>query len=121
MTREEAINVLKHNYPSACFTDLCEAVDIAIQSLSAQTEIIRCENCVFFECGIRCGLRNEQTDYNDFCSKGMNEEEKEPIYCRECKHALLAEYNEGIDVCCLKGGKRKTVSMLDTCEEGEER
>ena len=36
MTREEAIDVLKHNYPSDCFTDLCEAVEIAIQALSAQ-------------------------------------------------------------------------------------
>ena len=48
-------------------------------------------------------------------------DEKEPIYCMDCKHAFLAEYNEWIDVYCLKGGKRKTVSMLDTCEEGEER
>ena len=48
-------------------------------------------------------------------------EEKEPIYCMDCKHAFLAEYNEWIDVYCLKGGKRKTVSMLGTCEEGEER
>lgn len=38
MTRKEAIDVLKHNYPSACFTDLCEAVDIAIKALSAQPE-----------------------------------------------------------------------------------
>ena len=38
MTREEAIDVLKHNYPSACFMDLCEAVEIAIQALSAQSE-----------------------------------------------------------------------------------
>lgn len=38
MTREEAIDVLKHNYPSDCFTDLCEAVEIAIQALSAQPE-----------------------------------------------------------------------------------
>ena len=38
MTREDAINVLKHNYPSACFTDLCEAVEIAIQALSSQPE-----------------------------------------------------------------------------------
>lgn len=36
MTREEAIDVIKHNYPSACFTDLCEAVEIAIQALSVQ-------------------------------------------------------------------------------------
>lgn len=38
MTREEAIDILKHNYPSACFTDLCEAVDIAIKALSTQSE-----------------------------------------------------------------------------------
>ena len=38
MTREEAINVLKRNYPSSCFEDLCKAVDIAIQALSAQPE-----------------------------------------------------------------------------------
>ena len=34
MTREEAIEVLKLNYPSVCFTDLCEAVDMAIEALS---------------------------------------------------------------------------------------
>lgn len=38
MTREEAIDVLKHNYPSDCYTDLCEAVETAIQALSAQPE-----------------------------------------------------------------------------------
>lgn len=47
MTREEAIDVLKHNYPSACFTDLCNAVEIAIQALSAQPEIIRCKDCKY--------------------------------------------------------------------------
>lgn len=38
MTKEEAIDVLKHNYPSSCYTDLCEAVDIAIQALSIHPE-----------------------------------------------------------------------------------
>lgn len=33
MTKDEVIDVLKHNYPSACFTDLCEAVDMAIEAL----------------------------------------------------------------------------------------
>ena len=57
MTREEAIDVIKHNYPSACFTDLCEAVEIAIQALSAQPKRIqarwvkqalgwKCSNCM---------------------------------------------------------------------------
>ena len=45
MTREDAIDVLKNNFPSACFTDLCDAVEIAIQALSTQPEIIRCKDC----------------------------------------------------------------------------
>ena len=47
MTREDAIDVLKHNYPSACFTDLCDAVELAIQALYAQSEIIRCKDCKY--------------------------------------------------------------------------
>ena len=35
----DAIDVLKRNYPSSCFEDLCKAVDIAIKALSAQAEI----------------------------------------------------------------------------------
>ena len=38
MTREEAIDVLKCNYPSSCFEELCKAVDIAIKALSAQPD-----------------------------------------------------------------------------------
>ena len=34
----DAIEVLKRNYPSSCFEDLCKAVDIAIKALSAQLE-----------------------------------------------------------------------------------
>ena len=45
MTRDEALDVLKRNYPSRCFEDLCKAVDIAIKALSAQSEIIRCKDC----------------------------------------------------------------------------
>ena len=33
MTREEAIDVLKANYPDPCFSDLREAVDVAIKAL----------------------------------------------------------------------------------------
>lgn len=39
MTREEAIDVLKHNYPSACFTELCDAVEMAIQALKHASTI----------------------------------------------------------------------------------
>ena len=34
----EAIDILKRNYPSSCFEELCKAVDIAIKALSAQLE-----------------------------------------------------------------------------------
>lgn len=36
MTREEAIETLKANYPSACYEQLREAVDTAIEALKAQ-------------------------------------------------------------------------------------
>ena len=38
MTKTDAIDVLKRNYPASCFEDLCEAVDIAIKALSADTD-----------------------------------------------------------------------------------
>lgn len=34
----DAIDILKRNYPSSCFEDLCKAVDIAIKALSAQPD-----------------------------------------------------------------------------------
>ena len=67
MTREEAIDVLKHNYPSACFTDLCEAVEIAIQALSSQPEIIRCKDCIYWDFSGYCVDFMTQ-DENGFCS-----------------------------------------------------
>lgn len=36
MTRNEAIDVLKANYPDVCFSELREAVDVAIKALSAR-------------------------------------------------------------------------------------
>ena len=36
MTREEAIEVLKANYPSKCFEQLREAVDIAVKALEQE-------------------------------------------------------------------------------------
>lgn len=36
MTNSEAIEVLKANYPDTCYSSLREAVDVAINALSAQ-------------------------------------------------------------------------------------
>lgn len=38
MTNEEAIETLKTNYPDACFEQLREAVDMAIEALKEQPE-----------------------------------------------------------------------------------
>lgn len=35
MTRQEAVETLKANYPDKCYESLCEAVDTAIRSLEA--------------------------------------------------------------------------------------
>ena len=61
MTREEAIDVLKRNYPSSCFEDLCKAVDIAIKALE-EPEIIRCKECKYSDRWLnerRCFLGHE--------------------------------------------------------------
>lgn len=48
MTKEEAIETLKANYPDACFGQLRDAVDTAISALK-QPEIIRCGQCKYAE------------------------------------------------------------------------
>ena len=54
MTNEEAIETLKRNYPSECFEQLREAVDVAIKALkSTDEDLIRRQdalNC--FHCWI---------------------------------------------------------------------
>ena len=37
MTREEAIEVLRANYPDACYSLLREAVDMAIEALEQES------------------------------------------------------------------------------------
>lgn len=76
MTREEAIDVLKHNYPSTCFTDLCEAVETAIQALSEQAEIIHCRKCKHWidndgfnhDKGAECEVMRMWMQPGDYCS-----------------------------------------------------
>lgn len=67
MTREDAIDFLKANYPDSCYELLREAVDIAIESLE-QPEIIKCKDCCFLlsvkksEVGVKicCGVFNRK-------------------------------------------------------------
>lgn len=74
----DAIDVLKRNYPSSCFEDLCKAVDIAIKALSAQSEIIRCKDCkhnpkdAWFGCPMS-HLTEKQRPKTAWCWKGEGE------------------------------------------------
>ena len=69
----DAIDVLKRNYPSSCFEDLCKAVDIAIKALSAQQWIpVRCHECEFRK-GSVCDYSAVYVRDNGFCSWGKQQ------------------------------------------------
>ena len=63
----EAFKVLSEYYHHKT-PQQAEALLEALQRVSEA--VVRCEECIFFENGIRCGLRNEQTGHKDYCSRG---------------------------------------------------
>ena len=78
MTREEAIDVLKHNYPSSCYEDLCKAVDMAIKALK-QPEI---------KCIAKVTLTDEQVKEAFEKVKGeILTAQPEIIRCKDCKYS----------------------------------
>lgn len=81
MTRDEALDVLKRNYPSRCFEDLCKAVDIAIKALSAQQELHYCRECKWSKCYINVDkYGNGETYWRCLNWDGETNEEG---YCHE--------------------------------------
>ena len=76
--RQQAIDVLKRNYPSNCFEELCKAVDIAIEALTEQTEIIHCVECVYYDPphvennGVRYEYSDMPKDAFDIFGIGVN-------------------------------------------------
>ncbi len=84
MTNLEAVDVLKANYPDACYEDLTEAVDMAISTLESQP----CTDAV------RRGLVKDMLIYNwdECCSAVIRDLEELPpvrldvIHCSECEH-----------------------------------
>lgn len=46
MSRDEVIEILKADYPDACYGQLRDAIDVAISALK-QPEIIRCKDCKY--------------------------------------------------------------------------
>lgn len=47
--------------------------------------------------------------------------EKEELYCYDCKYCLVEEYNEWLEVYCVKRRPVKRVALFDTCEDVKER
>ena len=80
MTREEAIDVLKRNYPSGCFEELCNAVDIAIKALSAQPSYTDEE--------VQKMQELEQAEIQKAFQLGREDALSEIIRCKECKHGM---------------------------------
>ena len=83
INRQAAIDILKHNYPSDCFTDLCWAVDIAIKALSAQSEPRYCRECKWSRYHINVGKHGKSEIYW-WCLNWVGETDEEG-YCHEWK------------------------------------
>ena len=76
MSRDEAIEILKANYPDACYGQLRDAIDVAISALE-QPEIIRCKDCRWgreacgnIECSVDSNVPPEYHSYEWFCPNG---------------------------------------------------
>ena len=81
MTNAEAIEILRANYPDACYEQLREAVDVAIFSLK-QPEIVQCKDCRWgreacgnIECFADTNVPLEYHGYEWFCPNGERRSE----------------------------------------------
>lgn len=95
MTKREAIDVLKANYPDRCFEDLREAIDLAIESLrgdvpntnngdtiSRQAAIVALKDALLaWSC--MAGWRDEKILD---ALKGAPSAQPEIIRCKDCMH-----------------------------------
>lgn len=75
MTNQEAIKVLEANYPTPNYSELREAVDMALALLREQTQVVRCTECKYWyrDSGLtarRCEKHGIITKQFDFCSYG---------------------------------------------------
>jgi hypothetical protein len=99
MTAEEAIATLKANYPDACYEQLREAVDRAIEALK-QPEIIHCKDCKYASGDVYCHCKyaNWWNNPYDYCSRaekrGGEDDETDCDYERaveQLEHDMLYE------------------------------
>ena len=78
MDRKEAVEILKKNKPTSdprrCGTELCEAVDMAIEALQ-EPEIVHCKDCRHWDKEIMyCNHTGMQIEPDGYCVYGEVEE-----------------------------------------------
>ena len=80
MTRDEAIEAIKCNWPDSRYTILREALDMAVKALDA-VPVVRCRECKYrfknnghSKDGCPIIDANIWMDDDDFCSHGEREE-----------------------------------------------
>lgn len=84
MTREEAIETLRANYPDACFEQLREAVDKAIKALEADAQSEITEEDVREWCYKRCLTILDNTVYLEMRSKWYASKDVQPVRHDPC-------------------------------------
>lgn len=87
MTREEAIETLRANYPDACFEQLREAVDKAIEALEANAQSESCEYYALCRHGRDENKLRESLGFCEYCNKGADSYVVKPI--EKNNHAFI--------------------------------
>lgn len=82
MTRKEAIEAIKCNWPDSRYTILREALDMAVKALDA-VPVVRCRECIHYEMGVCLKIYDDgaasryawqERKPDDFCSYGKLKE-----------------------------------------------
>lgn len=119
MTNDEAIDVLKRNYPSSCFEDLCEAVDIAIKALSTEQQRYMVTMAESMDID---RLKGIITKPSDITLIPLPKAEPEIIRCKDCKHYQFADNRAfGMPVKMCEWFGFEDVDDDDFCSRAERR
>lgn len=82
MTRKDAVEAIKCNWPDSRYTILREALDMAVKALDA-VPVVRCRECIHYEMGVCLKIYDDgaasryawqERKPDDFCSYGERKE-----------------------------------------------
>ena len=129
MTNAEAIETLRANYPDACFEQLREAVDAAIEALKAQDAVgdtISRQAAIDAILDLHDCYNGFSDTYDKACIIGVLEELPsadvvEVVRCKDCKHYI---YDGDRWLCKVLSNNYEPIVDLDSdgyCSYGERR